>query len=151
MVKIIKIRHLKGHISQKYHDLKIIFKQNYSLQCCRACTKFLSSCYVIFIFSCIFCSRLWRTFLRNTLYHYNSARVSLARTHAPSEDPKWWNGGEPIWVTGRRQGLTTATMFWPGSDKEIRGMRPSHWFEYDGKITFEQRVNQSLNWLEEGE
>jgi len=26
MVKIIKIRHLKGDISQKHHDLKIIFK-----------------------------------------------------------------------------------------------------------------------------
>ena len=28
VIKIIKIRHLKGHISQKNHDLKIISMQN---------------------------------------------------------------------------------------------------------------------------
>ena len=32
------------------------------------CTEFLYFCYVVFIFSCIFSSHLWRTFLKNTLY-----------------------------------------------------------------------------------
>ena len=32
---------------------------------------------------------------------------------------KWWEG-EPIWVTASKQGQTTATMFWPGSDAEIQ-------------------------------
>ena len=29
------------------------------------------------------------------------------------QDGRWF-GGEPIWVTLERQGVTTATMFWPG-------------------------------------
>ena len=39
MVKINKIRHSKGHISQKNHDSKIIFMQKQTLTC--YCTKFL--------------------------------------------------------------------------------------------------------------
>ena len=57
-------------------------------------------------------------------------------------NPKWWNAGEPIWVTGRRQGLKTATFYWPGSDVEIRGWRPNFYKKYNGSVTFEDRVEQ---------
>jgi predicted AlkP superfamily pyrophosphatase or phosphodiesterase len=67
-------------------------------------------------------------------------RVSLV-------DPRWW-GGEPIWVTAEKQGLVTATMFWPGSELEIGGVRPTYWFPYDSTITFEERVEQVLQWVD---
>ena len=28
----------------------------------------------------------------------------------------WWDQGEPIWVTAERQGVMSATFFWPGSE-----------------------------------
>ncbi len=62
-------------------------------------------------------------------------------------DPRWW-GGEPIWATAEKQGLVTATMFWPGSELEIGGVRPTFWFHYDPTITFEERVEQVLEWLD---
>ena len=65
-------------------------------------------------------------------------------------DSRWWDGGEPLWVTAMRQNLKTATFFWPGSDQKIRGMRPNYWKKYDGKITFEERIEQCLTWLEQG-
>merc|ERR1712176_1590845 len=46
---------------------EIIFMQKYTLHCCCTYTKFSSFCLVIFTFSWIFPSCLWRSFLRNTL------------------------------------------------------------------------------------
>src|SRR5690242_3727291 len=47
-------------------------------------------------------------------------------------DPAWW-GGEPLWVSVEKQGRHAATMFWPGSDVAIDGVRPSVWMPFDGK------------------
>lgn len=61
-------------------------------------------------------------------------------------DPRWWQG-EPLWVTAETQGVKTASMFWPGSDVEISGVRPSFWKKYDGSIPNRERVQQVLAWL----
>jgi len=45
----------------------------------------------------------------------------------------WW-GGEPIWVTAIKQGRTADCMFWPGSEAEIDGVRPTEWKMFDAKI-----------------
>ena len=65
-----------------------------------------------------------------------------------SASGKWWDGAEPIWVTADKQGLHTGTMFWPGSDMEIRGHRPDHYLVFDGKIDADHRVDQVLAWLD---
>jgi predicted AlkP superfamily pyrophosphatase or phosphodiesterase len=62
-------------------------------------------------------------------------------------DGRWWDGAEPLWVSARRAGLRSATMFWPGSEAEIRGLRPHHWFPFDPRTLPEQRVDQVLDWL----
>ncbi|MFZ4380976.1 MAG: ectonucleotide pyrophosphatase/phosphodiesterase [Sandarakinorhabdus sp.] len=63
-------------------------------------------------------------------------------------DARWWNGGEPIWVTAERAGIPTATMFWPGSDAAIRGVRPRNWLPFDGAKPEGERVDQVLAWLD---
>src|SRR5688572_9445904 len=45
-------------------------------------------------------------------------------------DGRWW-GGEPIWITAQRAGVPTATLFWPGSEAAIDGVRPTRWRPYD--------------------
>jgi len=62
-------------------------------------------------------------------------------------DPGWW-GGEPLWVSVERQGKHAATMFWPGSDVAIGGVRPEHWMTFNGKMTPHERVAQALTWLD---
>jgi predicted AlkP superfamily pyrophosphatase or phosphodiesterase len=62
-------------------------------------------------------------------------------------DPSWW-GGEPLWVSVERQGGHAATMFWPGSDVAIDGVRPDHWLTFDGTMTPDARVDQALAWLD---
>jgi len=63
-------------------------------------------------------------------------------------DRRWWDDGEPIWVTAERAGLRTAIMFWPGSEAPVRGVRPSAWRTYDAALSPEARVGQVLSWLE---
>ncbi|MDP1988993.1 ectonucleotide pyrophosphatase/phosphodiesterase [Phenylobacterium sp.] len=63
-------------------------------------------------------------------------------------DPLWWEEGLPIWVSAERAGLKTATLFWPGSEAAIHGVRPSHWRTFDQSMSAEARVDQLLAWLD---
>ncbi|MGQ0533518.1 MAG: alkaline phosphatase family protein [Caulobacteraceae bacterium] len=63
-------------------------------------------------------------------------------------DPIWWADGVPIWVTAERQGVRTGTMFWPGSDYEIHGTRPSRWRTFDQALPGFARVDILLSWLD---
>jgi predicted AlkP superfamily pyrophosphatase or phosphodiesterase len=63
-------------------------------------------------------------------------------------DPRWWDGAEPLWVTADKQGLKTATLFWPGSDRAIRGSQPDHWLPYDKQMPADERVDRLLRWLD---
>ncbi|HWP82479.1 MAG TPA: ectonucleotide pyrophosphatase/phosphodiesterase [Bacteroidota bacterium] len=62
-------------------------------------------------------------------------------------DGKWW-GGEPLWSTAEKQGQISATYFWPGSEAEIAGKRPSYWKEYNHSAPDSQRISEILAWLE---
>lgn len=62
------------------------------------------------------------------------------------QDTRWW-GGVPLWVGVERQGQIAATMFWPGSDVEIAGDRPTYWRKFDIKVSNFDRVDQILSWL----
>jgi len=62
-------------------------------------------------------------------------------------DARWW-GGEPVWVTAERQGLTTAPFFWPGSEAAIGGIRPTHWMPYREEMPAEERVDRVLELLD---
>ena len=58
-------------------------------------------------------------------------------------------GGEPIWVTAKKNKLRTAVIYWPGSDVKICGTYPDTYFKYDKlpRLTFDGRVNKALELL----
>lgn len=58
-----------------------------------------------------------------------------------------WYGGTPLWVLAEQQGMRAACFFWPGSEAEIQGVRPSYYLKYDDKLPNDKRVEQVLNWL----
>lgn len=74
-------------------------------------------------------------------------RFSLGNRKAVG-DARWWNEAEPIWVTAQKQGLRAATLFWPGSEAAIHGVRPDHWLPYDGDMPYDARVDKVLSWLD---
>ena len=61
-------------------------------------------------------------------------------------DGRWWFG-EPIWVTAEKQGVRSASYFWPGSEAPIEGVRPTWYKKYDGKVPRANRVRGVLEWL----
>ena len=58
-----------------------------------------------------------------------------------------WYGGTPLWVLAEQQGMRAASFFWPGSEAEIQGKRPSYYLAYDDKIPDSNRVAQIIAWL----
>jgi predicted AlkP superfamily pyrophosphatase or phosphodiesterase len=69
------------------------------------------------------------------------------RSHECVIDGRWW-GGEPIWITAVKQGRRSACMFWPGSEAEIAGARPTFSKAFDGRLSCAQRVDGLLAWLD---
>lgn len=63
------------------------------------------------------------------------------------ENSRWWQG-EPIWVTAEKQGLRSAALFFPGTEAEIAGKRPTFWKKFDGKMPSTERVDHVLAWLD---
>lgn len=63
-------------------------------------------------------------------------------------DGRWWSDGEPLWVTAQAHGLRTATMFWPGSEAAVRGVRPNYWRTFEYGLPEPERVATVLGWLD---
>ncbi len=65
---------------------------------------------------------------------------------ATARDSRWW-GGEPMWVTAQKQGQIAASMFWPGSEVNVGGVRPTFWRPFDDDFPNRQRVQEVLKWM----
>jgi len=85
--------------------------------------------------------------VNNRMLDSASGKHFVSSDSALASDPLWW-GGEPLWVGAERQGKHTATMFWPGSDYAIAGVRPEFWKSFDRSVSAEARVEQVLRWLD---
>lgn len=62
------------------------------------------------------------------------------------QNSRWWLG-EPIWVTAEKQGQRSGAYFFPGTETEIKGVRPLFWNGYDGRVSNEERVDTVLKWF----
>lgn len=63
------------------------------------------------------------------------------------QNGRWWLG-EPIWVTAEKQNQRAASVFFPGTEAEIAGKRPSYWKLYDARVSNADRVDTILKWLD---
>ncbi|KPK05649.1 MAG: hypothetical protein AMS20_06040 [Gemmatimonas sp. SG8_28] len=73
-------------------------------------------------------------------------RFSLGN-RAAVQDGRWWEG-EPVWVTAEKAGLIAAAFFWPGTEADIQGIRPTYWYPYVHRTPHDERVDQVLTWLD---
>jgi len=74
------------------------------------------------------------------------------KQHFSYSDPKTgadgsWYGGTPLWVLAENQGMRSACFFWPGSEADIDGVRPSYYLKFDNKVPDEDRIDQVIAWL----
>lgn len=86
----------------------------------------------------------------NNMIDADLGRFSLGNAAAVT-DRRWWDGAEPIWVTAEKAGLVTGTMFWPGSEADIGGVRPTYWTKFDQSLSGDARVDQVLAWMDRPE
>ena len=85
--------------------------------------------------------------IANNMYDERlNASFSMGPVDSPNDD-RWW-GGEPIWITAEKQGLTATTLFWPGSEASYDGVQPTRWVQYDGSLPHEARIDSVMNWLD---
>src|SRR5258708_23002390 len=68
-------------------------------------------------------------------------------TQPQSNSDGSWYSGTPLWVLAEQQGMRSACLFWPGSEAEIQGKRPSYYLHFDEKLDDEKRVDQVVAWL----
>ncbi len=58
-----------------------------------------------------------------------------------------WYGGTPLWVLAEKQGMRSACFFWPGSEAEIDGGRPTYYLNFDDHFPDDKRIDQVVAWL----
>jgi len=75
---------------------------------------------------------------RRHWYHYKD-RDSV-------QDGAWYLA-EPVWVTAERAGMLTAAYYFVGTEADVGGIRPTHWYPFNGETSGEDRVRQVLDWL----
>ena len=80
---------------------------------------------------------------------YDPARQeSYSYTNPKTTGDGSWYAGTPLWVLAEQQGMRAACFFWPTSDAEIQGKRPSYYLApYDDNYPDEKRIEQVLAWL----
>jgi len=71
-----------------------------------------------------------------------SAKRSIPFRTQNQRGRKLVRAGTPLWVLAEQQGMRSACLFWPGSEAEIQGKRPSYYLHFDDKFPDEQRVQQ---------
>jgi predicted AlkP superfamily pyrophosphatase or phosphodiesterase len=65
---------------------------------------------------------------------------------AAARDGSWY-GGTPLWVLAEKQGMRSACFFWPGSEAEIDGGRPTYYLNFDDRFPDDKRIDQVVAWL----
>lgn len=85
--------------------------------------------------------------VENNIYDSKFDNVFMLSDREEIEKGRWWLG-EPIWVTAQKQGQKTGSMFYPGTEAEIAGMRPTYWKRYNKKLPNHARVDALLRWLD---
>ena len=76
---------------------------------------------------------------RKEAYSYTNPKAAADGT---------WYGGTPLWVLAEQQGMRSACFFWPASEAEIQGKRPSYYLAYNDAFPDDKRVDQVLAWLQ---
>ena len=69
-------------------------------------------------------------------------------THpAQSMKPKWWAGGEPIWVTAEKMRVKTAIHMWPGSEAGME-FSATYLDKYNGSEVLPRKTERILGLLD---
>ncbi len=78
--------------------------------------------------------------------NFTNTHYSMSDTNEV-KNAKWYKG-EAFWETAERQGIITASYFWPGSEVSLSYRHPTYFYKYDGRKPYRERVDGVINWLQ---
>ncbi len=85
--------------------------------------------------------------INNTFFDpFKNKRYRLGDTSIVRD--AYWYKGEALWETAERQGVLSASFFWPGSEVHLHYRHPSYFKKYDGSIPHLKRINGIIEWLQ---
>jgi len=86
--------------------------------------------------------------INNTFYDREGKCVYSIGNPVTRNNPKYY-GGEPIWITAERQGVTAASVYWVGSDLEAPVKHASYYYVFSKlpRLTFPERVDKVIDLL----
>lgn len=58
-----------------------------------------------------------------------------------------WYGGSPLWVLAEQQKMLSASFYWVASEAEIKGVRPTYYYNYSDQINIHDRIQAVVDWL----
>jgi predicted AlkP superfamily pyrophosphatase or phosphodiesterase len=88
--------------------------------------------------------------LGNLFYNYEKDQFYNIRDREKVEDGDYYKGS-PIWVQASKAGMISASYFFVGTEADIQGIHPTYYYDFDGSVKNDLRVDQVLKWLEKPE
>lgn len=76
----------------------------------------------------------------------NGDTYSLGDTSAVRNSD--WYKGEAFWTTAEKNGITTASFFWPGSEVNDKARRPTYYKKYEHNLPYKERIDGVVDWLQ---
>jgi ectonucleotide pyrophosphatase/phosphodiesterase family protein 5 len=84
--------------------------------------------------------------ISNNFWNYfNNTHYSMSDTIATRSAV--WYKGEAFWETAERQGIKTASYFWPGSEVTLSYRHPAYYYKYEHLKPYRERVDGVIGWL----
>ncbi len=82
----------------------------------------------------------------NSFYDYKTGLTYSINNRERVEDGRFY-AGTPVWVQAAKSGMVTASYFFVGTEAKIQGYRPTSYYNFDGNVSHQTRVDQTLDWL----
>ena len=84
----------------------------------------------------------------NIFYDYEQDTLYNKRNSTLVQDGRFY-GGSPIWLEANKADMVTASYFFVGTEADIQGVHPTYYYKFDNNVANEERVDQTLRWLQQ--
>jgi len=85
--------------------------------------------------------------IHNEFYNHFMGKKYKVGDEKSIRDARWYLG-EAFWETSERQGIITASYFWPGSELTLEYRRPTYFEYYNQNRPYKERIEGVIQWLQ---
>lgn len=91
---------------------------------------------------------IYHGIIANKFYDPTADERFVNTNNSVALDPKWW-GGEPVWSTAEKQGVSAAVHMWPGSEVKFpNGLNPMYVDKFNKTEYLSKKRDRIFQWLD---